>query len=54
MSKLEKNVLLLGYISTATGGALVGRILAETFDYRLLIAYFLGGLGGVILGASKS
>ena len=54
MTKLERQILWIGYIMSGVGGALIGRAFAESYDWKILAAYFCGGLGAVIIGSSKS
>lgn len=45
-----KNMKLAGYVLTGVDGSMLGQLLAEQWDWRLLVAYFAGGLGGVVMG----
>lgn len=53
MTKLDRQMQWIGYISASTGGALLGQTLIETGDWRIAVACLLCGLGGLIIGDSK-
>ena len=53
MTKTERLILTIGDLLALFGAVMLGKILSEAWDWRLIIAYISGGIGAVIIGASQ-